>query len=153
MTLKLRHWLILAFGLELKHCPFLGLEPLGFQTRTYTIGSAHYQGFKPRLKLHMHSLWPPACQLLTLGFVIPHNCTSQFFLINLYYGFSFSEESWLTWYPKILVSAQDTFRCRTHANTLCQEAVCGGQGFQLFFSFQGKKKWGILHFYVKKKKR
>lgn len=84
MTLNLRHWLILAFGLELKHCPFLGLELLGFQTRTYTIGSARYQGFKPRLKLHMHSLCPPACQLLTLGFVIPHNCMSQFFLINLF---------------------------------------------------------------------
>lgn len=54
----------------------------------------------------------------------------------------------LDWYgtPKPSVSPHCTFYFGTSANTLRQEAVWGGQGFQLqlFCPFRGKK-WGINH--------
>ena len=39
-TLELGHQLLPAFGLELKHWLFMGLEPVSFQIRTYAINSS-----------------------------------------------------------------------------------------------------------------
>ena len=42
-ALRLGHGLFPAFKLELKHGPFLGLEPAGLRTGTYTAGPLAHQ--------------------------------------------------------------------------------------------------------------
>ena len=66
--LELGHQSFPAFRLQLEHQLFLGLEPAGFQVRTYTTG---FPG-------------SPACRQQILGLLSLPNCVNQLLTINLF---------------------------------------------------------------------
>lgn len=55
--MEVGHWSFPAFGLELKHLLFLGLEPAGFQTGTDTVNSSAPQASVFKLELPCGLSW------------------------------------------------------------------------------------------------
>ena len=82
---ELRHSSFPAFGLELRLWLFLGPEPAGFQTRTYTITSSDSWVFRLRLELYHQLSWVSSLSTADLGAFSLHNQVRKFLILYFMY--------------------------------------------------------------------